>query len=333
MSIKTEKKTVLLTGAAGFVGHHVLEHIMDLTNWDVVCLARLNTIGDLNRIADIEGIAEGNRIKFVYHDLKFDVNADVREKIGDVDYILHLAANSHVDRSITHPKEFFEDNVMGTVNILEYLRLHQPKARFINFGTDEVFGPAPDDYNFKEDDRFRPSNPYSAAKAGQSCAGHSYFVTYGLDIINTYTMNIFGERQNDEKFVGMCIKNAVQGRAQVIHAEIVDGEVVDVGQRHWLHARNAADALLYILEHGVKGEHYNVVGDAEFKNDEMAKKISEVVGKPLKLEYVDFHQTRPGHDRRYALDGTKLKELGWVPPLDFESSIKSTVNWTLNRMK
>lgn len=337
MSEEKPVKRVLITGIAGFVGHHVFEHLLKKTDWEIVGLVRLNTIGDMNRVADIECLQNpeyADRTTFVYHDLNFVINDDVAAKIGHVDYILHLAANSHVDRSITHPAEFFHDNVIGTVNMLEYLRLRQPHARFINFGTDEVFGPAPDGYDFKEDDRYRPSNPYSAAKAGQCCAGHSYFVTYGLDIMTTYTMNIFGERQNSEKFVGMCIKNCVQGKPQVIHAKLDDeGKVVEVGQRHWLHARNAADALLFLLEHGTKGEHYNVVGDTELHNDEMAKFIAQCVGKPLELQYVDFHKTRPGHDRRYALDGTKLKSLGWVPPYSFEDSMKSTIAWTLKHQR
>lgn len=325
-------KRILITGIAGFVGHHVCEHILKNTDWEIVGMVRLNTVGDMHRLTNMDIMkqpAYADRVKLVYHDLKYTINPTVHSYIGNVDYILHIAANSHVDRSITHPKEFFEDNVMGTVNMLEYMRLHQPTARMINFGTDEVFGPAPDGYDYKEDDRYRPSNPYSAAKAGQICAGHSYFVTYGLDIISTYTMNIFGERQNPEKFVGMCIKNAITGGTQKIHAKLDNGNVVEVGQRHWLHARNAADALLFLLANGVKGEHYNVVGDTELENDEMAKIIAGYAGKDIKLEYVDFHKARPGHDRRYALDGTKLAQLGWKPPFSFEESMKKTVEWTI----
>jgi len=337
MNKMEKKKKVLLTGIAGFVGHHVLEEILKTTDWDVVGLARLNFAGEMKRITDVDILKNeeyANRVKFVYHDLKFDVNPGLVEDIGSLDYVIHLAANSHVDRSITHPKEFFMDNVIGTVNLLEYCRKHNPNAKFINFGTDEVFGPAPHGYDFKENDRFRPSNPYSAAKAGQICAGHSYFVTYGMPIISTYTMNIFGERQNPEKLVSKSIKNIIDDNPIPIHCKLdKNGEVEYVGERHWLHARNAANAVIYILKNGTPGEHYNVVGDTEMTNDEMVKHIGEFMGKEPKLEYVDFHKTRPGHDRRYALDGTKLKELGWVPPLDFETSLKKTIEWEYGRLK
>jgi dTDP-glucose 4,6-dehydratase len=326
-------KKVLLTGIAGFVGHHFLEHILKTTDWDVIGLARMNTVGDLNRFTEIDCLKDSSnakRVRFVYHDLKYAINDSVAEKIGKVDYIIHLAANSHVDRSITHPKEFFEDNVMGTVNLLEHVRLNNPEAKMINFGTDEVFGPAPADYNFKEDDRYRPSNPYSAAKAGQMCAGHSYYVTYGLNIISTYTMNIFGERQNPEKLMPKAMRLIMAGEPVPIHAKLdAAGNAEFVGQRHWLHARNAADAILFLLDYGEIGEHYNVVGDAEYDNDEFVAKIGDVLGIIPKFDYVDFHKARPGHDRRYALDGSKIAELGWTAPMTFEDSLKRTVNWTL----
>lgn len=331
--------TILITGAAGFVGHHLVEHVMKTTDWNVVGLARMNFAGDVNRLASIEKFGEyGDRVRLVYHDLKFDINPGVSEAIGKVDYIAHIAANSHVDRSITHPKEFFMDNVIGTVNLLEWARLTHPNTPFLNFGTDEVFGPAPEGYDYKEEDRYRPSNPYSAAKAGQICAGHSYFVTYGMPVISTYTMNIFGERQNPEKLVAKAIQRIVAGETIEIHSKLPEGmektddrsEVEYVGQRHWLHARNACDAVLYLLQNGTAGEHYNVVGDVELDNDEMVNKIAAILGKPANLKYVDFHKTRPGHDRRYALDGTKLKELGWVPPVSFDESLKKTVEWTLH---
>jgi dTDP-glucose 4,6-dehydratase len=326
-------KRVLVTGAAGFFGHHLVEHILRTTDWEIVALVRLSTVGDLSRLTDIECMeTEGRRVKLVYHDLKSALHAGIREHLGDVDYVLHIAANSHVDRSIAVPLEFFADNVMGTVNLLEWVRHYQPNARVINFGTDEVFGPAPDDYDFTEEDRYRPSNPYAASKAGQIAAGHSYCVTYGLDLISTYTMNLFGERQNPEKFVPMCIENALRRHPQPIHAQLgPDGSVEYVGERHWLHARNAADALLFLLAHGKKGEHYNVVGETHLHNDALCRLINEMLGTEPLMDYVDFHRTRPGHDRRYALDGSKLAQLGWKPAKSFEASLEKMVRWTVDR--
>jgi len=334
-------KTVLITGVGGFVASHLLEHTLKTTDWNIVAMCRLSTIGDMRRITDIDGIEKyKNRVKFIYHDLKSEIHSGIADQIGHVDFIAHLAANSHVARSIIFPKEFFEDNVMGTVNLLEWYRTQNPDARFLAYGTDEQFGPAPDNYNFKEDDRWRPSNPYSGSKVGEAAAAYSYYVTYGLDIILTATMNIFGEKQNSEKFVPMCLKNCIEEKEQLIHAELKPGvdftydrnEVLGVGQRHWLHARNAADATLFLLKNGKAGEFYNIVGDIELDNDEMAKIISDIVGKPLKLKYVDVHKERKGHDRRYALDPAKLKALGWKPPVDFKDSLKKTIEWTIQKV-
>jgi dTDP-glucose 4,6-dehydratase len=286
----------------------------------------------MHRIVDQDIIqTQGHRVKFVYHDLGFEINNDIAERIGQVDYIIHMAANSHVDRSITHPKEFFHDNVIGTVNLLEHARLFQKNLQaFINFGTDEVFGPAPSNYDYKEDDAHNPSNPYSASKAGQLDAGYAYWITYKLPVITTHTMNIFGERQNPEKLVPKIIKYLNEGKTIPIHCKIAeDGSVSEIGQRHWLHARNAASAIHYLLLNGKVGQRYNVVGDTELDNLQMVNVIENILGKKASIEYVDFHKARPGHDRRYALDGTKLKELGWIPPLTFEDSMKKTIEWTL----
>jgi dTDP-glucose 4,6-dehydratase len=302
------------------------------TDWDIIALVRLNYAGDLHRYVDMQKAIESNkRLKFVYHDLKFTVSEQLHNEIGEVDYVLHLAANSHVDRSITHPIEFFYDNVIGTANFFDYLRVKQKGVKkIINFLTDEVFGAAPDDYNYKEDDRWRPSNPYSASKCGQGAIGISYFITYGLPVITTYTMNIFGERQNPEKLLPKAVKYITNDMPIPIHCKIdVDGSVSEIGMRHWLHARNAADALLFLLDKGVVGEHYNVVGDTEKNNLEMVEIIGEILGKKPIITYQDFHSARPGHDRRYALDGTKLKEMGWTPPTEFKASMEKMVEWTL----
>lgn len=316
------KKRCLISGAAGFVGSHVVKYLINHTDWDIVCLIRLNHAGEAKRLADTQGNA---RVTYLYHDLKYVINDSLREDIGQVDYILHLAANSHVDRSITHPKEFFEDNILGTVNMLEYLRLHMPKARFINFSTDEVYGSAPEGYKYKETDRFSPSNPYSASKAGQSMAAIAYIKTYGLDIINTYTMNIFGDGQNKEKLIPKAIDNAKKRIPMPVFAELEGETLVGVGTRHWLHSDNVGDALHFILENGISGESYNIVGTDELSNEDVVRAINELLGTEPLIEYVDFHKTRKGHDRRYAIDGAKLAELGWVPKKGFKEGIREVI--------
>jgi len=329
---KFSKPTILITGAAGFLGSHLVEEILVNTNWNIIGLCRMTYVGDLRRLMDSLHVQKhANRIKLVYHDLKFALPPHLIEEIGQVNYIAHIAANSHVDRSIMYPKQFFEDNVMGTVNLLEWYRQYSPEAIFINYLTDEVFGPAPPDYDFVETDRWRPSNPYSASKAGQGAVGISYHITYKLPIITTYTMNLFGERQHKEKLVSKSIDYILQDKTIPIHAKLDDfGKVEYVGERHWLHARNAANATVFLFTHGIAGEHYNIVGDTKLKNDEMVEAIASILNKPYKIEYIDFHKTRPGHDRRYALNGKKLKEMGWEPPLCFDMSLKKTIDWTLS---
>ncbi len=325
-------KRILITGAAGFLGSHFVEEVLLNTDWEIVALCRLTYVGDMERIVQSLHVKENaHRIKIIYHDLKFELPPHTVEAIGEVDYVAHIAANSHVSRSIIHPKQFVEDNVMGTVNLLEWYRHNSPKALFINYLTDEVFGPAPDGYDFKEDDRWRPSNPYSASKAGQGALGISYYNTYKLPIIHTYTMNLFGERQHKEKFVALAIDLINKNQPVKIHAKLDDqGNVEYVGQRHWLHARNAANATLFLFKHGQAGEHYNVVGDVELYNDDMVQRLGQLMNKKTRLQYVDLEKSRPGHDRRYSLDGSKLRNMGWQQPISFDDSLTKTIDWILS---
>lgn len=323
-------KKILITGGAGFIGSHLIDEILDNTDWNIIALCRVGNIGDIRRIAHLQyhdKISE-DRVKILYHDLKFDIPSYLNEEIGHVDYIAHIAANSHVDRSILHPKIFFEDNVIGTVNLLEWYRKYNPRAVFLNFLTDEVFGPAPYNYDFKEDDRWRPSNPYSASKCGQGAAGISYNVTYGLPIITTYCMNIFGPKQHSEKFVSKCIHNLLLDLPIDIHSKLDHNNQVEyIGERHWIYVRNCTNAILFLLLHGKSGDHYNIVGQNKLTNDAMASKIALMLNKIPKFNFVDFHQTRPGHDRRYGLDGSKLTSIGWSAPYDFDSSLAKTIEW------
>lgn len=321
-------KRVLITGGAGFIGHHVFEHFLKNTDWEIVVLDRLSYAGNLNRISDIEIFdSERERFGFVYHDLRAALTGATLRLIGNVDYIVHLAAESHVDRSIEDAIPFVESNVVGTTNLLIYARDHQPDLScFINFGTDEVFGPAPLDVRFEEEAAWRPSNPYAASKCGQTAMGMAFARTYGMPVINTFTMNNFGERQHPEKFIPSTVRKVLAGVSVIIH-----GTPKSVGSRCWLHARNTADALLFLLEHGDRGELYNIVGDTELDNLVLARTIAEILSKPLVYEFMDFHLTRPGHDRRYALSGDKIRKAGWHPPLDFESSLENCIRWMLNR--
>lgn len=322
---------VLLTGGAGFIGHHFIEHIWKYTDWDVVSLDRLDTSGTLIRLTDIDVFPScSKRLSIIHHDLKAEFNEFVVKKIGKVDVIVHMAASSHVDRSIDDPLSFALDNVIGTVNVLNYARKFAPQAKFVYFSTDEVFGPAPEGVNYKEDDRYRSANPYAASKAGAEEFCVAFANTYRMNLQITHTMNVFGERQHPEKFVPKIISHVLNNQLIQIHS---DHTRTIPGSRFYIHARNVASALFHLLtkidsEIG-KAEKFNIVGEKEVDNLTLAKLVAQYVGKDLVYELIDFHSSRPGHDLRYALSGEKMKALGWVPPMSFEKSLESTVNWTL----
>jgi len=332
-------KRVLITGGAGFVAHHLIGQVLKNTDWEIVSLDRLDYSGNLNRLHDIMLTFDAEtrkRVKIVHHDLKAELNPLIRSEVGDVDYILHLAAGSHVDRSIDYPMEFVLDNVVGTCNILEFARTQKDNLeRFVYFSTDEIFGPAPDGIKYKENDRYNSTNPYSATKAGGEELAVAFHNTYDLPIYITHTMNVFGERQHPEKFIPMCIKRARDGEVVTVHS---DKTKTIAGSRHYIHAEDVASALLFLLDH--KGEFeptwgnakcpkFNIVGSEELNNLELAQIIADAQNKELKYEMVDFHSSRPGHDLRYALSGDKMRELGWVPAKSVKERIAQVTQWTL----
>lgn len=372
-------KRVLVTGGAGFVGSHLIEHMLKNTDWDITTLDRFDAAGNPNRLSEMLETTAGidrTRVHFVFWDLKAVLNDQVIKQLnGPFDYIFHLAAGSHVDRSIDDPALFFQDNCMGTVNLLEYARdfglvreenfTEDPLAempiagKFLYFSTDEVYGPAPEmvegwDKNlsanamvpfegFKEWARLNPNNPYAAAKAAAEMAVISFANTYRIPSLITNTMNIFGERQNPEKFIPLVINKVLSGEQLLIHA---DHTKTKPGKRHYLHARNICAATIWAIENGklLNGSatqgRYNVVGEVEIDNLALAQMIASLVQQyenehgrgcnPLNYELVDFHSSRPGHDLRYALTGDLIKSEGFDYPVGFEDSLKRMVYWTLD---
>jgi dTDP-glucose 4,6-dehydratase len=332
-------KRVLVTGGAGFIAHHVIEHILRTTDWQIVCLDRLDFSGNLNRLSDLMNdfeVADRKRVEIVYHDLKAELNPMIKDMLGDVNIVLHLAAGSHVDRSIEYPMEFVMDNVVGTVNLLQYARTLNNLERFVYFSTDEVFGPAPKGVNYTERDRYNATNPYSASKAAGEEMCIAFENTYRLPIVITHTMNVFGERQHPEKFIPMCIKRVRDGETITIHA---NPERTEAGTRHYIHAKDVAEGLMFILGldcanlerdfGGAKCPKFNLVGPEEVDNLTLAQMVADAQGLELKYEMVDFHSSRPGHDLRYAMSGEYLKSLGWEPRIKFSERIKQVVDWTL----
>ena len=331
-------KRALITGGAGFIARHLVSQILKNTDWEVVTLDRLDFSGNLNRLEDILQTfspEDRARVRVVFHDLKAAVNPLIAADIGRVDYILHLAAGSHVDRSIEYPMEFVMDNVVATCNILDYARGLDHLERFVYFSTDEVFGPAPNGINYLENDRYNSTNPYSATKAGGEELAVAFENTYSLPVYITHTMNVFGQRQHPEKFIPMCIKRIRDGETVTIHS---DETKTIPGARHYIHAEDVSDALLFLLKQdtvvetnnygGAKCPKFNIVGAEELNNLQLAEIIAEVQGKPLLYKMVDFHSTRPGHDLRYALSGEKMRKMGWEPQ-DIRGRISEVVEWTL----
>jgi dTDP-glucose 4,6-dehydratase len=254
-----------------------------------------------------------------------------------------MASDSHVDRSITDPRPFVENNVALVLTLLEYARTLPKLKTFIQIGTDEVYGPAPEGVNHPEWSAQVPSNPYSASKSSQEAIAISYWRTFNVPVILTNTMNIIGERQDVEKFVPLIINTLQQGKPVPVHALKKDGKWTS-GSRFYLHARNQADALRFLITHFVNKPHrytdglerperFNVRGETEISNEEMVSLIAKFLGvsKPLDelVTFINVEGTRPGHDLRYALNGDKLIELGWMPPVAFEKSLERTVNWTV----
>jgi len=322
-------KRILVTGGCGFIGHHFVEHLLRETDWEIVVLDKLTYASTgLRRLRDIEAF-DGGRVKVFAADLAEPLAPCLKDEMGEFDYIVHMAAETHVDRSIEDARSFVKANVLGTLGILEYAREVEPD-RMVYFSTDEVFGPAPEGRAYKEWDRYNSGNPYAATKAGGEELALAFQNTYGVPVFITHTMNAYGERQHPEKFIPKVIRKVRDGEMVTIHA---DKTRTVSGSRCWIHAREIANALTFLLPVGVPGEKYNIVGE-EKSNLDIALMISSLMPAEcpsLSYEMVDFHSSRPGHDLRYALDGSFLACRGWKPTLSLEESLRKTVEWTLAR--
>ena len=336
-------KKVLITGGAGFIAHHIIAHIIKNTDWDIVTLDRLDLSGNLNRLHEILyefSAKDKKRLKVVFHDLKAEINSQIKSELGTPDMILHLAAASHVDRSIIYPMEFVLDNVVGTVNLLDFARSLKNLEKFVYFSTDEIFGNAPEGVSYKEYDRYNSTNPYSASKASAEEFCVAYENTYKLPIIITHTMNVFGERQHPEKFIPMTIQRVRDSEKVFIHA---NKEKTKAGSRHYIHAQDVADGLMFILglknyKHegdfgNAKCPKFNLVGPEEINNLDLAQKIAKVQKRELIYELIDNHSSRPGHDLRYSLSPNLLKSLGWEPKIKLSKRIEEVVDWSLKNKR
>ena len=329
------QKNILITGAAGFIGSNLLRHMLrKYPAYNIICLDKLTYAGNTDNIEDL----------FAYANFHF-VQADIcdYEKVCSIldlyhiDSIIHLAAESHVDRSIEDPFVFAKTNVLGTLSLLQAsLQAWKPKGfeghLFYHISTDEVYGALSlenSEDKFHESDKYDPSSPYSASKASSDHFVRAFNRTYGLPVIVSNCSNNYGPYQYPEKLIPVCISRIVKREKIPVYGM---GENV----RDWLYVEDHAEAIDLIFHNGKVGETYNIGGSNEHSNIELVRKLISVCDRLLgraegeDLALISFVQDRPGHDLRYAIDSTKLqRELGWKAQVDFEQGLEKTVRWYL----
>lgn len=328
--------TCLITGIGGSIGHHVFAHVMENTDWDVVGVDSFRHKGLQDRVTDllVEHPDWSERLKLHTHDLTAPVSSLLRARLGEINYIINLASMSDVFDSIENPVPFVQNNVAIALNMLELARaLPRPHLKaFLQVSTDEVYGPTDGTFLHKEWEPTVPSSPYSASKAAQEAIAISYWRAYNVPLIIVNLMNNFGERQSSSKFPVIVQRKVEAGEPVTIH-----GTPGEDGSRFYIHSRNTADAFLHLIQSTTphlhvdgamdKPDRYNIPGDAQVSNAALAETIAHFLDKPVTLEWQDFHAARPGHDRHYGLDGTKLKQTGWQPPQRFYTMLQRTVKW------
>ncbi|HKV16921.1 MAG TPA: dTDP-glucose 4,6-dehydratase [Reyranella sp.] len=327
---------LLITGGAGFIGSAVVRHVIRTTDWSVANVDKLTYAGNLESLAEA---GASNRHRHYRVDIR---DGDALKEIfrtARPDAVLHLAAESHVDRSIDGPSPFIETNVAGTCVLLEaaldYWRGLDGEARerfrFQHISTDEVFGSLGPTGKFTETTPYQPNSPYSASKAASDHLVRAWHHTYGLPTLTTNCSNNYGPYHFPEKLIPLCIIRALRGERLPVYGK---GENV----RDWLHVEDHAEALVLVLQKGRPGETYNVGGDSERRNIDVVRAICTALDELLPNgrnrpheKLIEFVTDRPGHDARYAIDATKIRnELGWRPRRDFERGLRDTVRWYLD---
>jgi dTDP-glucose 4,6-dehydratase len=307
---------VLVTGGCGFIGSNLVKHLRrHRPDWTVVNLDLLTYAGNLENLRELEGDAKH---LFVRGDISDRKLVGELIKSHGVQAILHLAAESHVDRSILGPEEFIRTNVLGTQRLLESAREHGVR-RFVMVSTDEVYGSLGPSGAFTEASPLDPSSPYSSSKASSDLIALAYHKTYGMDVAVTRCSNNYGPYQFPEKLIPLMTLHALNDKPLPVYG---DGGNV----RDWLHVEDHCQALLLVLEGGKAGEVYNIGGGAERKNIDLVRTVLRLLKKPESL--IAYVKDRPGHDRRYAIDPTKIRaQLGWTPAHTFERGLEETVRW------
>ena len=324
-------KTILITGGAGFIGSHVVrEFVLKYPHYKIINLDALTYAGNLANLKDIENQPNYQFIKADIVDAKQILTIFEEHQ---PDGVIHLAAESHVDRSIANPLEFVMTNVIGTVNLLNAAKhiwaSNYEGKRFHHVSTDEVFGALGDEGFFTETTKYDPHSPYSASKASSDHFVRAYHDTYGLPIVLTNCSNNYGPNHFPEKLIPLCIHNILNGKPLPIYG---DGKYT----RDWLFVIDHAKAIDLVFHEGKNGDSYNVGGFNEWKNidlvKELCKQMDEKLGREAgtSAQLITFVKDRPGHDLRYAIDATKInQELGWSPSVTFEEGLSQTIDWFL----
>lgn len=304
---------ILVTGGAGFIGSHLVRQLLQNRQNSVVVLDALRYSGNLDNLADIAGHPA---YTFVHGDIcDMETVAGVL-RAHAVEAVINCAAETHVDRSIVDPTSFARTDMIGTGVLLEESR-KAGVVRYLQVSTDEVYGSV-ETGSSKEDDALAPRSPYSASKAGGDLLAHSYWITYQFSVLVTRGSNTYGPNQYPEKFIPLCITNALEDQPLPLYG---DGRY----RRDWLSVFDHCRAIEYVLQHGSPGTFYNIGGGNEQENLAVAELILKQLGKPMGL--IRYVQDRPGHDRRYAVDCSQLRALGWSPALSFEEGLRATVEW------
>ncbi len=305
-------RTILVTGGAGFIGSNFIRHLLAKYDYRIINLDKLTYAGNPDNLRDIENDA---RYRFVHGDI-CDSEL-VTRLIGEADAVAHLAAESHVDRSLMDSGAFIQTEVYGTYALLEAAR-QRGVERFLHVSTDEVYGQSLGDQQFTERDPFRPRSPYAASKAGGELLCHAFVETYGLPVVVARPANNIGPRQHPEKAVPLFVTNALDDQPLPVY-----GRGLQVRDR--LYVEDNCEALDLLLHRGEAGEAYNIAAGNERTNIEVAEAILELLEKSKSL--IRFVEDRPGHDQRYRMDAAKTRALGWSPKHDFRSAMEKTVDW------
>lgn len=329
-------KNILVTGGCGFIGTNFVRYLFEESGFQgrIVNVDKLTYAGNPENLRDIE---KHSQRQYVF------VHADIcdREKMQEVfeeyriDTICHLAAESHVDRSIVKPDTFIQTNIIGTFNLLELARERMKDIElFHHVSTDEVFGSLEKEGYFTEETPYRPNSPYAASKAASDHLVRAYHRTYGLPVIMSNCSNNYGPYQFPEKLIPLMILNALEGKPLPVYG---DGRNV----RDWLYVRDHCIALWMIMQKGRRGETYNIGGHNEIENITLVEMLCDILDETLKREHdqscrklITFVKDRPGHDRRYAIDFNKVRaELGWIPEESFETGLRRTIAWYLDNQE